>query len=66
MGKRKASVATKPYKGKFWIAVYQKDEKRGEKLVDTFDSPLSFSEWVFGKRIGTSMDSETYTLLQHG
>lgn len=66
MGKRKASVSTKPYKGKFWIAVYQKDEKRGEKLVDTFDSPLSFSQWVFGKKIGTSRDSDNYQLLQQG
>ena len=56
MGKRKVSIATKPYKGKFWIAVYQKDGKRGEKLVYTFDSPLSFSQWVFGKKIGTSRD----------
>ena len=40
----------KPYKGKFWIAVYQPDTKRGERLFDIFETRGEFTKWLTGSK----------------
>lgn len=65
MAQGRHSLARKPYRGKFWIAVYEKDDKRGEKLVDVFENPLKFTRWLYGlRKVSTHIGSAGYSSLQ--
>lgn len=66
MAQGRHSRAGKPYRDKFWIAVYVQDEERGERLENIFGTPLEFACWFWNlKTINPHKGSPSYEKLQY-